>query len=74
MTTKKLPGGNILPHNPLKTAGLLDEVKRLKGDKTWLQFDCECIMAKHPSNLVVKRVLDKIAGKAKTKQSEVSHE
>ena len=69
MTTKKLPVGNILPHNPLKAAGLLDEVKRLKGNKTWLQFDCECILAQYPSNLVVKRVLDKIAGK--TKRSEV---
>lgn len=71
MTTKKLPGGNILPHNPLKAAGLLNEVKRLKGEKTWLQFDCECILAKHPNNLVVKRVLDKITGKPKTKWSEV---
>ena len=71
MTTKKLPGGNILPQNPLKAAGLLDEVKRLRGDKTWLQFDCECIMAKHPNNLVAKRMLDKITGKTKAKQSEV---
>ena len=70
MTTEKLPSGNILPHNPLKTAGLIDEVKRLKGDKAWLQFECECILAKHPNNLVVKRVLDKITGKAKAKQSD----
>lgn len=71
MTLKKLPGGNILPHNPLKAAGLLDEVKRLKGEKTWLQFDCECILAKYSNNPVVKRVLDKITGKPKTKRSEV---
>ncbi len=71
MTTEKLTGSNILPHNPLKAAGLLDELKRLKGDKTWLQFECECILAKHPDSQVVKQALAKITGTVNAKQPEV---
>lgn len=70
MTTEKLSNSNILPHNPIKAAGLLDEVKRLKGDKTWIEFECECILAKHPDSQVVKQALTKITGKAKAKHSE----
>ncbi|MFC2022388.1 hypothetical protein ACFLTR_04185 [Chloroflexota bacterium] len=70
MTIEKLPSSNILPHNPLNAAGLLDEVKRLKGDKTWLQVDCECILAKHPGSQVVKQALAQITGTANVKKIE----
>jgi len=56
----------VLPHNPLKDAGLLDEVKRLKGDKPWLQFELELLTAKYPDN---KKLSEALAGiKAKVEQ------
>lgn len=37
---------NMLPHNPLKTTGLFDAFKTLRGeDMKWLEFDLRCAVA-----------------------------
>ena len=74
MTTKKLPGGNILPHNPLKAARVLDEVKKLKGDTPWIQFELELLADRYPGNAVLKGALGDVTRKAKTRQLKVEHE
>jgi len=48
---------NILQHNPLTNAGVFDEVKKLKGDKSWQQFDVECINANFPASKLFKKAL-----------------
>ena len=74
MTTKKLPGGNILPHNPLKAAKVLDEVKKLKGDTTWIQFELELLVDRYPGNAVLKGALGDVTSRPKGKQAKVEHE
>lgn len=74
MNTKRLLGGNILPHNPLKTARVLDEVRKLKGDTIWTQFELELLVDRYPGNALLKRVLGDVTSKAKGKQAKVEHE
>lgn len=62
--------GNILPHNPLTVAGVLDELKKLKGNKPWTQFELELLCKQYPDNATFKVALDKITSKAKTVQPE----
>jgi hypothetical protein len=57
--------GNLLPHNPLTAAGVLDELKKLRGDKPWIQFELELLCKQYPSNTTFKMALDKITAKAK---------
>ena len=55
---------NVLPHNPLTKKGLMEEVKKLKGEgKPWLQFDLECILAKYPGNKKLAAVLAEVTAK-----------
>jgi len=65
MTTEKLPN-QVLPHNPLKAVGVLDEVNRLKGNRTWIQFELELLVDKYPDNAVLKGALGEVTGKVKT--------
>jgi hypothetical protein len=57
--------GNILPHNTLTAAGVLDELKKLKGDKPWVEFELELLCKQFPNNASFKAALDKIIGKTK---------
>lgn len=52
---------NVLPHNPLDAKGLMNEVKTLKGDKGWLQWELECILAKYPGNKTLEAALTECA-------------
>ena len=49
--------GNILPHNSLTAAGVLDELKKLKGDKPWIYFEPELLTAQYPDNTIFKAAL-----------------
>ncbi len=55
---------NILPHNPLTAAGVLDELKKLKGNKPWVQFELELLCKQYPGNTSFRTALDKITAKA----------
>lgn len=61
---------NLLPHNPLNAAGVLEELKKLKGEKPWVQFELELLCAQYSDNATFKAAADKITGKAKAEQSD----
>jgi hypothetical protein len=54
-----------LPNNPLTAAGVFDELKRLKGDKAWLEFELELLTAQYPDNKVLCRRSGKVPGQCK---------
>jgi hypothetical protein len=43
-------------------------VKRLKGDKPWLQFELELLLVGYPDNAKFKEAVASITGKAKAAQ------
>jgi len=51
---------NLLPHNPLNAAGVLEELKKLKGEKSWVQFELEILCAQYPDNTVFTEALAKV--------------
>jgi hypothetical protein len=61
--TKREPG-NFLPHNPLKVSGVLEELKKLRGEKPWIQFELELLCKQYPSNTIFKTALERINAKA----------
>jgi hypothetical protein len=64
MVEAKRELGNMLPHNPLTVAGALAELKKLKGDKPWIQFELELLCKQYPGNATFKTALEKITAKA----------
>ncbi|MFA5309222.1 MAG: hypothetical protein WC370_07040 [Dehalococcoidales bacterium] len=65
MAKQKQPG-NLLPHNPLTAAGVLAELKRLKGNRAWLEFELELLAAKYPDNTIFRTALEHYTTKATT--------
>jgi len=63
---------NVLPHNPLTTAGVLDELKTLKGEKPWILFELELLCKQYPNNTKFKEALEKLA--ANTTQAQTKAE
>jgi hypothetical protein len=64
MEKAKREPGYVLPHNPLTAAGVLDEIKQLKGNKTWLQWELELLTAQYPDNTTFKAALEQYRAKA----------
>jgi hypothetical protein len=69
MVEAKKEPGNILPHNPLTAAGVLAELKKLRGEKSWVQFELELLCKQYPGNTTFKTALDKITTKSKKAQT-----
>ena len=65
MAETKRELGNFLPHNPLVASGVLSELKKLRGDKPWIQFELELLCKQYPSNTTFEKALEKINAKAK---------
>ena len=63
MVDAKSEPSNILPHNPLTNVGVLGELKKLKGDKPWIQFELELLCTQFPTNASFKMALEKITSK-----------
>ncbi len=66
MVEAKRELGNILPHNPLTASGVLDELKKLRGDKPWIRFELELLCKQYPGNSTFKTALEKITAKPTT--------
>ncbi len=64
MVKEKTGQSHLLPHNPLTAAGVLAELKRLKGSKAWLEFELELLAAKYPDNTIFKTALEQYTTKA----------
>ncbi len=60
--TKRAPS-YILPHNPLGVT-IIEELKRLKGEKAWLQWELELLTAQYPDNTILKAALEQYTTKA----------
>lgn len=64
MAKVKREPGYALPHNPLTAAGVIEEAKRLKGEKPWLQWELELLTAQYPDNTTFKAALEQYGAKA----------
>ncbi len=64
--TKKAPS-YLLPHNPL-AQDIIEELKRLKGDKPWLKFELEMLTARYPDNTIFKTALERCEAKVAANQ------
>lgn len=64
MVKAKREHSYLLPHNPLTAAGVLAELKRLKGDKAWLEFELELVTGQYPDNAIFRAALEQYRAKA----------